>query len=320
MRLHPCFEQCLKSNLSQLHAGDYGWCKEATIAALKAGYRHLDCAWKYGVDHEVGAAIRESGVPRSEIFITTKFWPNFSRPEHVEVCLDKCLEGMGLDYVDLFLAHFPVAFKPTSEEGVKKAWAGATASDEDQAIATNENGDPIVDLEYSAFDFAEAKGKCRVSLGHTKSKRSLMCFAGVKGSFVPTWKAMQKLVSAGKTRAVGVSNFSIRQVNELLPHSADIAVSCNQIEAHPWLPNNDVIAFNKKHGIVTTCFSPFAGQKADGNTLLKDQSVIELAKKNDMGIGQLLQSWAVQRGTIPLGKSQSPGMCIHFCFYFAYND
>ena len=113
----------------------------------------------YGVDHEVGAAIRESGVPRSEIFITTKFWPNFSRPEHVGICLDKCLEGMGLDYVDLFLAHFPVAFQPTSEEGVKKAWAGATASDEDRAIAADEKGDPIVDLEYSAFDFAEAKGK-----------------------------------------------------------------------------------------------------------------------------------------------------------------
>jgi diketogulonate reductase-like aldo/keto reductase len=62
----------------------------------------------YGVNEEIGAAIRESGIPREEIFITSKFWPHFAAPENVEICLDICLKEMGLDYVDLWLArmHF----------------------------------------------------------------------------------------------------------------------------------------------------------------------------------------------------------------------
>ncbi|KIY04127.1 uncharacterized protein Z520_00819 [Fonsecaea multimorphosa CBS 102226] len=228
--------------------GNPEWCKDATLTALKLGYRHLDCAWMYGVDEEVGAAIRESGIPRSELFITTKFWPHFSAPENVELCLDQCLKRMGLDYVDLFLAHWPVAFKPISRDAL-------------------ENAD--------------------------------------KRSFVPTWQAMQRLVSTGKTRAVGVSNFSISEVKEILPYAQEVPISCNQVEVHPWLPNNELIAFMKEHGILVTCYSPFAGQKADGETLLKDPTVKKIAEKNGMDVGQLLQSWAVQRGTVPLGKSQT---------------
>lgn len=88
-------------------AGDTSWAKDATLAALQAGYRHLDCAWMYGVDGAVGAAIKEPGIPRSEIFVTTKFWPPFGNPADVALCLDKCLEGMGLEYVDLYLTHWP---------------------------------------------------------------------------------------------------------------------------------------------------------------------------------------------------------------------
>lgn len=66
------------------------------------------------------------------------------------------------------------------------------------------------------------------------------------------------------------------------------------------------MAFGKEHGILITCWSPFAGQKSDGATLLKDETVKKLAEKNSMDVGQLLQSWAVGRGTIPLGKSSTP--------------
>jgi diketogulonate reductase-like aldo/keto reductase len=102
------------------------------LDALKAGYRHLDCAWMYGVciffhylldliktkliircdhqvDEEVGAAIKESGIPREELFITTKFWPHFGDKENVELCLDLCLQKLGLEYVDLFLSHVSFA-------------------------------------------------------------------------------------------------------------------------------------------------------------------------------------------------------------------
>lgn len=118
-----------------------------------------------------------------------------------------------------------------------------------------------------------------------------------------TWQAMQKLVSTGKTRAVGVSNFSISDLKAILPYAQDIPISCNQVEAHPWLPNNELIQFSKEHGILTTCYSPFAGQKADGETLIHNATVKQIAQKNGMDVGQCLQSWAVQRGTVPLGKS-----------------
>jgi diketogulonate reductase-like aldo/keto reductase len=117
---------------------------------------------------------------------------------------------------------------------------------------------------------------------------------------------MKDLVKKGKTRTIGVSNFSIADLKDVLPEAKDIPISCNQIEVHPWLPQNELIAFGNEHGILTTCYSPFAGQQKDGATLIKDETVIKLAKKNDMDVGQLLQSWAVGRGTLPLGKSSTP--------------
>ncbi|KAK0114606.1 hypothetical protein ONS95_014091 [Cadophora gregata] len=267
-----------------------GWCKDATLEALNAGYRHLDCAWAYGVNSEIGEAIRESGIPRSEIFVTTKFWMQFAAPENVELCLDLCLKEMGLDYVDLYLAHFPYAQTPTSRAGLEKATADLAGSPEDWGkLVYPESGKPVVDWQHTSAHIAKLSGK--------------------EGSFVPTWKAMEKLVLNGKTRAIGVSNFSISDLRDIIPH-AEIPISCNQVEVHPWLPNTELINFSKEHGILTTCFSPFAGQKADGSTLLKDPAVLKLATRNEMDVGQLLQSWAVQRGTVPLGKSSTP--CMNF--------
>ncbi|OQU97572.1 hypothetical protein CLAIMM_03485 isoform 2 [Cladophialophora immunda] len=266
--------------------GNPAWCKAATLTALKQGYRHLDCAWMYGVDEEVGAAIRESGIPRSELFITTKFWPHFSAPENLELCLDQSLKRMGVDYVDLLLAHWPVAFKPISREALENANNRAYVSKSEKGILVEPGTDKaVIDWEHTTNNIATQ--------------------ADQKGSYVPTWQAMQRLVSTGKTRAVGVSNFSISEVKEILPYAQDVPISCNQVEVHPWLPNNELIAFMKEHGILVTCYSPFAGQKADGETLLKDPTVKKLAEKNGMDVGQLLQSWAVQRGTVPLGKSQT---------------
>ena len=131
---------------------------------------------------------------------------------------------------------------------------------------------------------------------------------GQIGSFVPTWKAMKRLVSTGKVRAVGVSNCSVADLEELIPYSTDVPISCNQVEVHPWLPNNELISYAKRHGILITGFSPFAGQKEDGHTLIKDETVKMIAAKNGMDVGQALQSWAVQRGTVPLGKSQTEGV------------
>lgn len=257
------------------------WIAPALKNAFGAGYRHLECAWFYGVDKEVGEAIRASGIPREELFVCSKIWLNFYHPDKVELCCDKILTGMGLDYLDCLILHWPIAWE--ANEGLDEADAGNQASYTQKGIKLGEDGKIIIDWKHTSEPIARA--------------------AGQEGSIVPTWNALKELVKKGKVRTIGVSNFGIADLKALLPHAQDIPISINQVEAHPWFPNNELIEFHKKHDIVTSCFSPFAGQKADGKTLVHDPTVQKLAKKNDMDVGQLLQSWAVQRGTIPLGKS-----------------
>ena len=284
--------------------GGKGWCKTAVLAALGAGYRHLDCAWYYGVDNEIGSAIRESGIPRSDIFITSKIWMNFMAPENVELGVDKILKGMGVEYLDLLLAHWPCAMMPTSRKGLEQAefeGPGDDASEEETAVLCDKDGSEVLDWEHTTENL------CRLGGGYICTLRlSLMLICvGKQGSFVPTLQAMQEMVRKGKARSIGISNFSISDIKDLLPHAQEIPISCNQVECHPWLPQRDLISFCREHKIVVSCYSPFAGQIKGGQTLIKDETVKKLASRNNLNVGQLLQSWAVQRGTIPLGKSQT---------------
>ncbi|KAF4965513.1 hypothetical protein FSARC_6693 [Fusarium sarcochroum] len=275
------------------------WCTDAVATALKAGYRHLDTAWEYGVEAQIAQGIRQSGVPRSEIFITSKFWPQFAAPENVEKALDITLEALETDYIDLFLAHFPVAIKPAGNLFKARNFLGATPKD--QKAATDKNGNYVPDPEHCSGSLAKLNGG--------------------EGSFVPTWLVMKALVQSGKCRAVGVSNFEIEHLEELRPHAShdDVPISCNQVEAHPWFPNNDLLDLMRTQGILATIYSPFAPRAfpADGPTsgepfrpkgvlLIDEPSVKDIARRNEMDVGQVLQSWAVQRGTIPLAKSQNP--------------
>lgn len=103
-------------------------------------------------------------MPRSELFITTKFWPHFAAPEYVELGLDQCLRNMGLDYVDLFLAHWPVALKPVSKEALEKAVTGPDTSKADKGIMVQSGtDDAVVDWEYTSSNLATQAGKinCR---------------------------------------------------------------------------------------------------------------------------------------------------------------
>ena len=251
------------------------------------------------VDSQIAKGIRQSGVPREEIFITTKFWPHFAAPENVSKSLDQTLEVMQVQYIDLFLAHFPGALKPDGDLTTAKNFIGATAAD--QKAAVDEKGNYVPDVEHCPKAIAKLNGG--------------------DGSFVPTWNAMKALVKSGKCRAIGLSNFTREHIEEILPHALheDVPISCNQIEAHPWYPNTPLIRFLQSQGIVATIYSPLAPKafvvgglvsgdpfKPLGVLLIEEPKVREVARRNKMDVGQVLQSWAVQRGTIPLAKSQNP--------------
>ncbi len=156
----------------------------------------------------VGAAIRKSGVPRSEIFVTTKLWNTEHEPHDVEKALVNSLANLGLDYVDLFLIHFPCAFAP---------------------------GEALIPRD--------GDGSIKVS----------------KTSYIDTWKAMEKTLATGKTKAIGISNFSRAEVEDIL-RQGNIVPAVHQLECHPWLQQTNFTEWQKSLGIHITQYSPFGNQ------------------------------------------------------------
>lgn len=156
----------------------------------------------------VGAAIKKSGIAREKLFITTKLWNNKHKPEDVEPALDASLRDLGMDYVDLFLMHWPNAFQPG-----------------ESMFPKDKDGKAI----------------------------------GADISYVDTWKAMEKLVKTGKTKAIGISNFSKAEVENLLKE-ATIVPAAHQIECHPWLQQTEFCEWLKSKGIHVQQYSPFGNQ------------------------------------------------------------
>ena len=144
---------------------------EAVLQALRTGYRHIDCAYIYGNEKEIGNALTfafENGiVTREELFITSKLWNSFHHPESVEPAIRKTLADLQLDYLDLYLIHWPLVFKQGHDQ----------ARSANDLLSTDEV--PLAD----------------------------------------TWKAMEKIKRKGLTRHIGVSNFSIKKLDELSKQS-----------------------------------------------------------------------------------------------------
>ncbi|CBQ67811.1 probable GCY1-galactose-induced protein of aldo/keto reductase family [Sporisorium reilianum SRZ2] len=224
---------------------------KAVESALKAGYRHIDAAWIYGNESEVGEGIKASGVARSEIFVTTKVWCTYHRQP--EACLDESLQKLGLDYVDLLLVHWPV---PLEKRG-------------DEKIPVNEDGSRAIDREWSPEQ---------------------------------TWELMEKLPATGKTKAIGVSNWSISYLEKLLAN-AKIVPAANQVELHPFLPQHELVKYCLEKGIQPQAYSPLG---SSGGPVLQDELVQSIAKSHSVDPAQVVISWAAQRGVVALPKSVTP--------------
>ncbi|KAF2106531.1 NADP-dependent oxidoreductase domain-containing protein [Lophiotrema nucula] len=225
--------------------------ERAVEVALKAGYRHIDCAAIYRNEAEVGEGIRKSGIPRSEIFITGKLWNTKHAPEDVESALDKTLADLGTEYLDLFLMHWPVAFKSGSK------W-----------FPLKEDG---------VFDLADIDP-------------------------ASTYSAMEKRLQKGKVRAIGVSNFTINRLNDLLGKTK-VVPAVNQVEAHPYLQQTELLDFCKPKNILIEAYSPLGNNQTGEPRTVDDALVGVLGQRLGMDGGQLLASWGIQRGTVVLPKS-----------------
>ncbi|RAL11527.1 aldo/keto reductase [Aspergillus homomorphus CBS 101889] len=233
--------------------------ENAVLEAIKAGYRHIDTARVYGTEKAVGQAIKKSGVPREELFVTTKLWNNKHHPDDVPQALQDSLNDLQLDYIDLFLMHWPVAWKRGDELFPKK------------------NDKPVVEnIDY-----------------------------------VDTYKAMEKLLSTGKVKAIGVSNFAKVEMERLLKE-ASVVPAVHQLECHPWLQQPDFDECHKSKGIHITHYSPFGNQNElyskEGTIgkLIEDPVLVDIGKKYNKSGAQVALAWGVTQGHSVLPKSKTP--------------
>nr|POE65882.1 d-galacturonate reductase [Quercus suber] len=232
-----------------------GEVKAAVAHALKHGYRHIDAALVYQNETEVGEGLKEafaSGIRREDVFVTTKLWNTYHRK--AEACIDESLKRLGLDYVDLYLVHWPV---PMNGNG------------NDPLFPKREDGSRDLDQEWS---------------------------------HVQTWREMEKLFKTGKTKAIGVSNYSIPYLEELLKE-AEVVPAANQIENHPYLPQQETSDFCREKGIIVQAYSPLG---STGSPLFSEDGIQEVAKKHNVGPGTVLISYQVSKGHVVLPKSVTP--------------
>ncbi|RDW94372.1 aldehyde reductase I [Coleophoma crateriformis] len=246
--------------------GSVGETHRAVVCALNAGYRHLDCAWFYQNEGEVGSGIREfisqnPSVTREDIFIVTKVWQHLHEPEEVEWSLKNSLEKLQTPYIDAFLVHWPIAAEK--------------------------------DEHYMPKIGADGKYVIKKDLTENPE---------------PTWRAMEKLYKAGLAKAIGVSNWTEKGLESLLK-IAEIPPALNQIEIHPFLPNDSLIAYCRSKNIVPVAYSPLGSQDqvpGTGEKVSTNKDLIAIAEKNGASLAQTLIAWGLKRGYAVLPKSSNP--------------
>jgi diketogulonate reductase-like aldo/keto reductase len=197
-------------------------CEDAVRWALEAGYRHIDTAQAYGNERSVGRALRDSGVPREEVFITTKFFPRHKDPAAEA---ERSLERLGVEFVDLYIIHWP-------EGGPTWAWDG-----------------------------------------------------------------MQRARESGHARSIGVSNFSIAELDELIA-VADVAPTVDQVQFSPFEYRRRLLEACEERAVVIEAYSPLGTGRHLG-----DRTVAEIAERLGRTPAQVLIRWSVQRDLVVLPKS-----------------
>jgi alcohol dehydrogenase (NADP+) len=244
---------------------------EALPAAIQAGYRRIDCAPVYFNEDVVGDALfhhlQSATVERKDLFVVSKLASPFHRKEHVRAALQKTLLDLRLDYLDLFLMHWPQAFTPVLP------------------IPMHVRGWPTQDIDDS-----DAGG---------------LIDTGV--SIHETWAAMEELVHQGLVQSIGVSNFPVSLLHELMTR-ATIPPTVNQVEAHPYLQQTKLLKYCQARGVHFQAYSPLgtADYKAVNEpVLLQDPVLISLAEKYNVTVAQICLIWAIQRGTSVVVKSAS---------------
>ncbi|NP_001187825.1 aldo-keto reductase family 1 member A1-B [Ictalurus punctatus] len=238
-----------------------GKVKQAVVWALQAGYRHIDCAAIYGNESEIGEAFQgmlgpDKALKREDVFVTSKLWNTKHHPEDVEPALLNSLKELKLEYLDLYLIHWPYAF----QRG-------------DTAFPRQEDGT----LLYDDIDYKV------------------------------TWAAMEKLVEKGLVRAIGLSNFNSRQINDVLS-MANIKPTVLQVEGHPYLAQVELLAHCRERGLVMTAYSPLgspdrAWKRPDEPVVLEEPVIAALAKKYNKSLAQIIIRWQTQRGVVTIPKS-----------------
>lgn len=208
--------------------------KHAVEVALNAGYRHIDTAAAYGNEKSVGQAIKNSGINRHDLFITTKLWNADHGYRSAKAAIDRSLQNLKVDYLDLYLIHWP------NPVDMRDHWAEANAE---------------------------------------------------------SWRAMEEAVQAGKIRAIGVSNFRKRHLDELLK-TAEIKPVVNQIMLNPSDLQPDVVKVNNELKLLSEAYSPLGT-----GGLLGNETVNEIASEVGKSPAQVLIRWSLEHGFLPLPKS-----------------
>lgn len=238
--------------------------------AIETGYRHLDCAADYGNERLVGkgiaSALNAGLCARDDLWVTSKLWSTYHEPQHVRAACEKTLSDLGIGQLDLYLIHFPIA------------------------------------LEFVPFDKMYPPGW--TAGGEAMSP--------IPVPYSDTWRAMEELVDAGLTKRIGVSNIGTAMLREVLSY-ARIKPAVLQVEMHPCLCQENLLRFCQEQDVAVTAFSPFGADSylplgmAEASERILAHPVLErIAAAHGKSTAHVALRWAMQRGTIPIPKTQSP--------------